>query len=70
MHNHSFAHRVPFLGASVWCHVLKVFLIHPRGRFGEMERDCLIDYGASMMILERLMISSDQFQVEVRQIIH
>ncbi|KAJ7536311.1 hypothetical protein O6H91_12G064000 [Diphasiastrum complanatum] len=34
-------------------------------RLGEMERDCLIAYGASMMILERLMISSDQFQVQV-----
>eukprot|EP00898_Chlorokybus_atmophyticus_P001524 jgi/Chlat1/2372/Chrsp17S02643 len=34
-------------------------------RLGEMERDCLIGYGASMMILERLMISSDQFQVQV-----
>lgn len=35
-------------------------------RLGEMERDCLIAYGASMMILERLMISSDQFQIQVR----
>ena len=34
-------------------------------RLGEMERDCLIAYGASMMILERLMISSDQFQIQV-----
>eukprot|EP00899_Mesostigma_viride_P029397 jgi/Mesvir1/9642/Mv12138-RA.1 len=34
-------------------------------RLGEMERDCLIGYGASMMILERLMISSDQFEVHV-----
>lgn len=41
---------------------------HPREglRLGEMERDCLIAYGASMMILERLMISSDQFQIQVR----
>lgn len=31
-------------------------------RLGEMERDCLIGYGASMLLLERLMISSDQFQ--------
>ncbi|CAH0393363.1 unnamed protein product [Bemisia tabaci] len=34
-------------------------------RLGEMERDCLISYGASMMLLERLMISSDVFDVDV-----
>jgi DNA-directed RNA polymerase III subunit RPC2 len=30
-----------------------------------MERDCLIAYGASMLLVERLMISSDAFDVEV-----
>ena len=30
-----------------------------------MERDCLIGYGASQLILERLMISSDQFEAQV-----
>ena len=34
-------------------------------RLGEMERDCLIGYGSSMLLLERLMVSSDQFEVQV-----
>lgn len=34
-------------------------------RLGEMERDCLIAYGSSMLLTERLMVSSDQFTVEV-----
>jgi DNA-directed RNA polymerase III subunit RPC2 len=34
-------------------------------RLGEMERDCLIGYGASNMMLERLMFSSDIFTVYV-----
>lgn len=38
-------------------------------RLGEMERDCLIAYGASMLLLERLMISSDEFKVRWVQIL-
>uniref|UniRef100_A0A6U4JF41 DNA-directed RNA polymerase subunit beta n=1 Tax=Phaeomonas parva TaxID=124430 RepID=A0A6U4JF41_9STRA len=34
-------------------------------RLGEMERDCLIGYGASNLIMERLMLSSDQFTATV-----
>jgi DNA-directed RNA polymerase III subunit RPC2 len=34
-------------------------------RLGEMERDCLISYGASLLLVERLMLSSDVFQVKV-----
>merc|ERR1712137_1089568 len=34
-------------------------------RLGEMERDCLIGYGAAMLLLERLMISSDQFNIKL-----
>lgn len=34
-------------------------------RLGEMERDCLIGYGASMLLMERLMKSSDEFEIFV-----
>jgi len=34
-------------------------------RLGEMERDCLVAYGASNLILERLMLSSDAFNATV-----
>lgn len=36
-------------------------------RLGEMERDCLIGYGSSSLLLERLMTSSDQFTVHTCQ---
>ena len=34
-------------------------------RLGEMERDCLIAYGTSQLLLERLMLSSDKHEVDV-----
>nr|ODO04045.1 DNA-directed RNA polymerase III subunit RPC2 [Cryptococcus depauperatus CBS 7855] len=34
-------------------------------RLGEMERDCLIGYGATQLLLERLMLSSDAFETQV-----
>ncbi|EPQ66216.1 Bgt-4855 [Blumeria graminis f. sp. tritici] len=37
-------------------------------RLGEMERDCLIAYGASQLLLERLMISSDRHEVEICEV--
>ena len=37
-------------------------------RLGEMERDCLIAYGASQLLLERLMLSSDAHQVDICEV--
>lgn len=34
-------------------------------RLGEMERDCLVAYGASQLLLERLMLSSDKHECEI-----
>ncbi|KAI1329304.1 RNA polymerase Rpb2 [Xylariaceae sp. FL0255] len=36
-------------------------------RLGEMERDCLVAYGASQLLLERLMTSSDAIVIDVCQ---
>lgn len=37
-------------------------------RLGEMERDCLIGYGATQLLLERLMLSSDAFKINACQV--
>lgn len=37
-------------------------------RLGEMERDCLIGYGATQLLLERLMLSSDAFKIHACQV--
>ena len=36
-------------------------------RLGEMERDCMIGYGASTLLMERLMTSSDVLNIDVCQ---
>lgn len=49
---------------------LPLFYTHNRDNFvglriGEMERDCMIAYGATNLTYERLMLSSDPFEAQV-----
>ncbi|KAJ6969516.1 LOW QUALITY PROTEIN: DNA-directed RNA polymerase III subunit 2 isoform X1 [Populus alba x Populus x berolinensis] len=44
---------------------LQINVCFPGLRVGEMEKDCLVAYGTSMLLYERLMVSSDQFEAQV-----
>ncbi|XP_060675557.1 uncharacterized protein LOC132804989 [Ziziphus jujuba] len=60
--------RLVAKGYSQQPRIMELFLsIHVGLRVGEMECDCLIAYGASLLIFGCLMISSDPFEVQGRR---
>lgn len=61
MHARGHGRRVQLTNHATYCS----WALNGGLRVGEMERDCLIAYGASMLTYERLMLSGDPVEVQV-----